>query len=529
MVTLKGKWYNKQLLILMIVIVLMVIFFMGGSYALVSKVTTGSNTYSLTVGNFFLEFTDNNVITLENSYPISDVTGLSQLKEFTFKIHNNGDYTASYTLSIEETSKESLGKAIKYVYNLNNNGYTEIAILDEKPNIVQNMILKSGESDSYRMKFWIDINADAFYMNKTFSARIVANATQSEYKYATNVLEKLADEKKDGVLGFDNNGLYSTLKISEYRYIGSYVSNYLWFNCQDGYTKGEKYCEKWRIVGEFNNTWENGSRTYNSLKIVRNDAINTSMFKETEINNYFNDTLISFYLNNDYYDSLSNNAQKMILRGRWNNNIINDELSVSNFYMLEKDNYYYANVGLVSISDYGYISGVENLSSNISNITITKENNWLYADKECLTMSIITKNNQRLFNIVSGLNQENIVNTNKLETVNFKPSVYLRPDVSIIGGMGTIDNPYEIEINFPMSYDKVISSNYITYDTNGGVMEKNIQLIETSGITTLYDFSPTKKDFTFVGWSKNLNGEVFYKPGDTIYVNTNLTLYAVWK
>ena len=82
------------------------------------------------------------------------------------------------------------------------------------------------------------------------SAKVVIEATQNEYKYATNILDAVYDlEDKEGLVAIGSDGqLYTEDSIREYRYSGSNPKNYVWFNCADGYTKGSEHCEKWRII-----------------------------------------------------------------------------------------------------------------------------------------------------------------------------------------------------------------------------------------------------------------------------------------
>ncbi len=85
--------------------------------------------------------------------------------------------------------------------------------------------------------------------------------------------------KEGGITGLDptTGGVCSNGECKEYRYSGSEVNNYIYFNCSDGttYQTAKSNCEKWRIVGVFKD--ESGEE---HLKIVRNEILN-GIFPET--------------------------------------------------------------------------------------------------------------------------------------------------------------------------------------------------------------------------------------------------------
>lgn len=119
---------------------------------------------------------------------------------------------------------------------------------------------------------------------------------------------------------------------------------------------------------------------------------------------------IGFYLNNDFYNSLTN--KDYIVNSKWYNGIyINDYTSVYNSYVD-------ANVGLLKVGDF-YINDYQNYyllnRNNIEDLTVYKvvEGNKLYAD---------------------------LINTGAF----VRPALVLRGDVIVISGDGTKNNPYII-------------------------------------------------------------------------------------
>ena len=262
---------------------------------------------------------------------------------------------------------------------------------------------------------WLSDDADEKYMNKSFSASILLTATQNEYKYASNVIEKLGNTGKDNVVRVDTS----------YRYNKKDAPNYVWFNCKDGFTKGDSYCEKWRIIGSFDNKSELRSDLYPSLKIINTNAYNVISYNLDE-NNNFDEAYINSFANGFYFDNLSNDTQKLILKAKWNiGNVTSSNYEEA--IKEEKNNTYYAYVGLANISDY------------------------LYLKEE----SFILNNNTLLLNKTNGIVNilnENITKGNNLNNYKFVPCVYLRGDVSIISGDGKENNPYELAIRYPLNY-----------------------------------------------------------------------------
>ena len=431
---------NKSLFLSLVVMFFGLVMVFGTSYSVLNNSYVTENNYSLTVGDIKVDFSnsDNNIL-LSNSYPTSDKEALSSFEEFSFTVTNSGDYTANYTITIEETGKDSIKEVIRFSCNSNDSGYNYVSTLSDNNVIAQNVVLKTNETNRYKVKFWIKEDTNASYMGKVFQAKIKLTSTQNDYKYATSVIELLSAKKQDGVVGIDETGNVSESNIREYRYIGSDVNNYLWFNCEDGYTKGENRCEKWRIIGSFDNTWENGLGFYKSLKIIRDSKVDDIPYNK-EKNVAYSDSYLNYYANYTYYDTLSLSAKNMILRGRFNIGKINNVSNANNAYYNEISSFVYNDIGVINPSDYLFISD----NKSLGNYDI----NWLYHDNQ-LTLNT---NKDGLPYVI----KDNIFSLGEDKTsYDFIPVIFLKPDVSIIAGYGTINEPYEIAIKFPMNYGTV--------------------------------------------------------------------------
>ena len=57
------------------------------------------------------------------------------------------------------------------------------------------------------------------------------------------------------------------------RYIGANPDNYVYFNCSDYSNQSDSTCEKWRIIGLFNNIIKSDGTKENLIKIIRDDNL----------------------------------------------------------------------------------------------------------------------------------------------------------------------------------------------------------------------------------------------------------------
>ncbi len=404
---------NRMFVVCSLIFGLGIIMILGTSYSLVTNHIVSKETYGFKVANFDVSFDDNTNITI-SSIPMSDDEAIKDAKEYTFTIDNNSDYSINYRLDILENTGYNMKDVIHYIYSVNDSEYSEVYTLEDNYTINQNKVLKKNSSDIYKVKMWLSDEADESYMNKSFSTSILLTATQNEYKYASTVIEKLGNNHKDSVV---RDGV-------DYRYNKKDAPNYVWFNCEDGFTKGNDYCEKWRIIGSFYNKSNKRSDLYPSLKIIRSTPFNELAY-DFESNESYDASYINSFANGYYYDKLSSYAQSLILKAKWNiGNVTNDKYI--DVLKEEKEDTYYTYIGLPNVSDYLYLNDESFFVENT--IFLNKTNN---------IVNILNNG------IKQGININNY---------NFVPCVYLRGDVSIVSGDGSISNPYELTIKYPLNY-----------------------------------------------------------------------------
>ena len=141
----------------------------------------------------------------------------------------------------------------------------------------------------------------------------------------------------------------------------------------------------------------------------------------------------------------------MILTGEWNIGTTALTNASTNSYTSETATKYYAKVGLLSASDVGYAYGLTSITLNSSGIV----NSWLKGK------SFYTINSDGT-NIISS-DGTNLTTTSNTTSYGIKPSIYLSPTVSFIGGNGTSSKPYELSyLSREEIYDNVPLVNNFT-------------------------------------------------------------------
>ena len=164
----------------------------GISYSLWNISVSQDTVNTATTNCFNVEITSqNNNISLENAYPISNEKG-KKLTPFSFTITNACDIFASYTVSLESLKGTTLSS--KFLNAMINN--EEIKKLSDyevtdtvndgsiESHILAKGSLGSGDSEDYTLRVWIDYDTTMEDLNnetKTFKSKIVVKAQPSSW------------------------------------------------------------------------------------------------------------------------------------------------------------------------------------------------------------------------------------------------------------------------------------------------------------------------------------------------------------
>ena len=237
--------------------------------------------------------------------------------------------------------------------------------------------------------------------------------------------------------------------VTEYRYRGGNVNNYVTFNN-----------ETWRIIGVIP-TEDASGNVENRFKIIKDTSIGNKKWNETSSNNWTTSTL-NTYLNNDYYNTLSTNAKNMIgttkyYLGGYNNSSMTSDI----MWQYERKNesnktgYYYGTnpimqndankkIAIMYASDYGYAASKtcsNNLYDYSSSTNCKTTNNWLDKGASTWLLSQYSGNSSRVFLAsLSGY----VGNNDVIYEYAIRPTLTLSSNVKISGGNGTTSSPYQL-------------------------------------------------------------------------------------
>ena len=270
----------------------------------------------------------------------------------------------------------------------------------------------------------------------------------------------------------DNNG--------DYRYYGANPNNYVTFND-----------ETWRIIGAFNNVDDGTGKKETRLKIIRNTSIGSYSWDSsassvnsgrgvndwsksdlmTELNTlYYNSTSGTCYIGQNNASTtcnftstgLDSTARSMIDDAVYHlgGSSADSGLYADDYYNAERGTRVYScstddgacprattwtgYIGLMYPSDYAYAVDLSLCTQGGYNYNTTcTSNDWLYSRDFQWT---IMPNSSYAYSACT------VYSTGQVHTASFvystsrtaRPVLYLKSDVTIVGGEGTSSNPYQL-------------------------------------------------------------------------------------
>ncbi len=432
--------------------------YLGYSYSLWIKSFESEEPNVITSGCFTITFEEKTKsLSLKNTYPISDKTALEKIKPYKIQVSNTCDSTdAGYSITLntvdlgvdkpkleDQYLKVAIGlDEVTPTFGTNLNKMeinNEIENIDVSGTLLTSYIINTGfipkgTSKTFDIYLWIDEVATNDVKNQFFEAGI------SVTTYAT----KINDLKATIIEAVDNNG--GNAMGNEYRFAGANPNNYIEFNN-----------ELWRIVGIVDTP--NGPK----IKMIKNDSVMGITQMSNESGNNWNNSSIKYYYENEYYPSLSDEAKNQMESGIWNLGSSNNyqgngtalnwkEYETGSLVISGNPTNYEGYIGMLTPSDYGFATNggsseigatcfATNLT-NISSIEDCKNNNWLSIGEAMwlMTSSAIDANNYFIINSNGDVEEQNSTLT-ALE----KPCVYLKDNIMVEGGNGTIGNPYRLK------------------------------------------------------------------------------------
>ena len=423
-------------------------------------------------------------ISITNMEPKSDTEGIKE-NYFEFNVASNlvKDMSINYEISILKTSttnsfEENDVKA--YLTDGNDNALVNPILISNLGNskkianakvIYNNSFMYNNSNEiqthTYRLRVWLksDINMSKYTVKQEIDdSKTNISLTGCTFKFKVNVSTVEQETGADTLIKLTNNqndsGLYtivhnadSTLQIgatesvTEYRYRGASPKNYVTFNN-----------EVWRIIGVFPTEDENGN-IENRIKLIRNASIGDYYWDTNGYNNWTGATL-NTYLNGDYYNTLTSEAQSMISSTKYYLGGYNDlsqtsqdmysyerKISGSNYYYGSNPNNWVGKLALMYESDYGYASAncetKKLYDTATTDLRACNDTNWLYNIKveEWLLPQFSSSSYFAFFVYSDGNFDGSNVNYDQFAV---RPVVYLTSAVQITGGDGTESSPYTL-------------------------------------------------------------------------------------
>ena len=244
---------------------------------------------------------------------------------------------------------------------------------------------------------------------------------------------------------FNHEATEQTPALTDYRYIGNVPNNYVSFN--NG--------ETWRIIGVFDT--DDGTGKYEKIiKLIRDESLGNKSWNSSNVNEWVGSTM-QVYLNDTYI--LDDESKEMIEPSKYYlGGSANNSANGEGFYTSERSETvtsadrsknWTGNIALMYPSDYifTYALGVDDACYNIPrNCRNSKPfNGWLYCSEyDQLTL---TPRSSGTVHITFVGSVGHVANDGSAwYSRGSRPALYLKPEVKIKQGDGTIDNPYIFEL-----------------------------------------------------------------------------------
>jgi len=223
---------------------------------------------------------------------------------------------------------------------------------------------------------------------------------------------------------------------ARYVYKGANPDNYITFNG-----------ELWRILAV---------ESDGTLKIMKKDSIGNIEWDTSNSNNWARPATLNTYLNNDYYNTLSNEAQALIQTHTWGiGAVVKDNTDLAAQIASENSTTWTGNIGLISASDAiksnTNIEQCGNLNLSFDNKAICKTTNYIFPSNNWF-WTISPSKNVKYDVLVVGSESWSwttsyacgsgfTCDTNDADVL---PALYLKSDITL-EGEGTESNPYTIK------------------------------------------------------------------------------------
>ena len=448
---------KKKVTVIIISILIVLILLLAIAYAYFSTQLSGTDQI-VKVGELELILDETSEgISLDNVVGISDSEGLS-LDGATFELRNNGTKAVDYTIYLDDNTISDTDTRIddKYLkYNLNKNsadtGATLLTRIGANPNrVLDSGTIEGGGTNKYSLNLWITDEVDGNYSGQVFSGKLRVGVSQEREKEVATVL--LNNIPEENINTEDPDQTFIT---------GINPNNYIWYSGN-----------LWRAVSI--------DPSDNSVKLVTSSNISSipydddsSAFEQSYMEEWLNDTSVDGFLGN-----LRSPESFIKMDSKWNASMMIDNSkppSEEEGVTLVEDA-----VGLLNYYEFGKIS--EYINDRRSTYLLTpydSTNIWFFYQYNISNFSISDK-------------------SNNIQNPGIKASINLKPEIKVVDGDGSEENPYRLEGDNDKNLKGTklntrYSGEYISF----GVGENNLYRIvshEIEGLTKITSASVLKEN-----------------------------------
>lgn len=216
----------------MLLILGVIVAAVGVSYAFGCVSFSSTNDNSLTATCFNVSFKDQNNISIEKAYPLTDEDS-KKLTTYTFTITNNCDTYASYDINLEVLNTSTLTNMNYIKMSLDDDILSLVSSLDVTTKTLSNAssaykistgYLIAKESKTYNLRLWLDENVTGETVgvqNNTFASKITVNVS-----YITEDPKPTLVDYVTTLAGTDTINLVAD-DYGNVRYIGTIPNNYI--------------------------------------------------------------------------------------------------------------------------------------------------------------------------------------------------------------------------------------------------------------------------------------------------------------
>ena len=360
---------------------------------------------------------------------------------------NNGDPSFEELSATFKTSLQAPGDSIEYDITVTNAGsldakLDEITLSDTNnpaikftaSGMTKGDVITAGSTKILTVKVEYLSSVSEQPTNTTSTLTVDLDYSQAT---GTTPSGESASEKLIATTVTTGDGLYAdSYEEGRYIYRGGTPNNYITFNEENA---------GWRILSvEVDGT----------IKIIRDQSIGEMAWDASNSNDWVSPATLNAYLNNDYYNSLTEEARTQIVTGTFKiGQVTYDDTNLENTVTVENNVRWSGNIALATVSEYVRTSNnsactsVSAYCNTLSCYNNESIHNWLTkimnssTNKYSWLLSPYGGNSSGAFYVDSDGTLRG--NNARVTAPGVAPVVYLKSDIQL-SGEGTEANPYKI-------------------------------------------------------------------------------------